>query len=302
MRVESLKAFLAVLEYKSFTKAAESLFLTQSALSRQIAEIERAAGQPLLQRTTRRVRATAAGRIYEQHARRIIREWDALQEKLRELSQSRKERLTIGYTTSEQLPFILEGMKRDVWRRTGTEVTMRRVRSQEVARQLRAGVLDCAVAHRPTLGDARDLELLVLARPHMTAVVPADCPLAARESVRMQDLVGYSDVRCAHERDPAYYDAIDGGFEQAGYSRPALVETGESEELAILVRLPMRMSLCPSCYPPRDGFRAVRVTDFRPNFDFLLARPLESPSPQTDVLAEAIREQFGRAEIHEKTE
>ena len=51
MRIDYLKAFLAVADRKSFSQAAGQLFLTQSALSKQVAEVERVAGRRLLRRT-----------------------------------------------------------------------------------------------------------------------------------------------------------------------------------------------------------------------------------------------------------
>jgi DNA-binding transcriptional LysR family regulator len=60
-----LRAFLAVLDLGGFHKAAAALNLSQPALSRRIQALETAVGAPLLERTTRRVAATAIGRSVE---------------------------------------------------------------------------------------------------------------------------------------------------------------------------------------------------------------------------------------------
>ena len=72
-----LRAFLAVLDLGSFRKAALRLHLSQPALSRRIQSLEGALGIPLIERTTRHVAATAAGRDFEPHARRWIDELEA---------------------------------------------------------------------------------------------------------------------------------------------------------------------------------------------------------------------------------
>src|SRR5437868_782299 len=67
-----LRVFAAVAENLSFTRAAETLFLTQSAVSHQIAAIEREVGCRLLDRHGRTVALTSAGHLLAQHARRIF--------------------------------------------------------------------------------------------------------------------------------------------------------------------------------------------------------------------------------------
>src|SRR5687767_7575790 len=70
--VHQLKVFLAVAETLSFTRAAERVFLTQSAVSHQMANLERELGVELVERRGRTVSLTAAGRALAQHARRVF--------------------------------------------------------------------------------------------------------------------------------------------------------------------------------------------------------------------------------------
>src|SRR3954464_15642009 len=70
--VHQLKSFLAVAENLSFTRAAETLFLTQSAVSHQIADLERALGVELFTRHGRTIELTAAGRVLVDRSRRIF--------------------------------------------------------------------------------------------------------------------------------------------------------------------------------------------------------------------------------------
>jgi DNA-binding transcriptional LysR family regulator len=69
-----LRAFLAVVDLGGFHKAADSLNLSQSALSRRIQALEAAVGAPLLERTTRHVSPTTVGRSFQPMARRLIEE------------------------------------------------------------------------------------------------------------------------------------------------------------------------------------------------------------------------------------
>lgn len=72
MELRVLKYFTVVASEGSITKAAERLFITQSTLSRQIAELEEEVGSPLLVRTNRSVSLTAAGELLLRRAEEMI--------------------------------------------------------------------------------------------------------------------------------------------------------------------------------------------------------------------------------------
>src|ERR1700761_7955876 len=73
-----LRAFVAVQETGGFTRAAQRLHLTQSAISHQIRKLEEQVGRPLLYRTTRSLTLTEDGEEFLQHATQILRSLDAL--------------------------------------------------------------------------------------------------------------------------------------------------------------------------------------------------------------------------------
>ncbi len=78
-----LRAFLAVTEAGSFTRAAERLHLTQSAVSHQIRRLETQVGRRLLTRTTRQLRLTEDGEEFLRHARQILASLDALTQRFK---------------------------------------------------------------------------------------------------------------------------------------------------------------------------------------------------------------------------
>ncbi len=78
-----LQAFIAVHQANGFTRAAEQLHLTQSAVSHQIRRLEELVGRPLFRRTTRRLSLTADGEDFLRHAERILQAQDALAQHFR---------------------------------------------------------------------------------------------------------------------------------------------------------------------------------------------------------------------------
>ena len=82
-QLASMRTFLQVVELQSFTRAANSLGLSRSVVSAQVADLERHLGTRLVERTTRRVGATADGAEYREHCRRILADLDGADDALK---------------------------------------------------------------------------------------------------------------------------------------------------------------------------------------------------------------------------
>lgn len=94
----SLRYLLAVAEHSSFTRAAESLFVSQPALSQQIKQLEEQIGTQLLERSGRNVHLTDAGDIYVRHVEKALAEINAAAQALDDLSDFTRGSLTLGLT------------------------------------------------------------------------------------------------------------------------------------------------------------------------------------------------------------
>ncbi|PRY44605.1 LysR family transcriptional regulator [Umezawaea tangerina] len=188
----ALRVFRAVAEQGRFTAAAVSLGYTQSAVSRQIASLERAAGVELWEQRWEGVRLTAAGRVVLRRAVRVLDEVDAT---ARELSGARTATVHVGWFTSAGaalLPAALTALR-------GTDpaitVVTREGSTPALVRALRAGSVDLALLSsappfRPPDAESPALELRTLTERGLRLAVPAGHPLARGEFVDVADLDG----------------------------------------------------------------------------------------------------------------
>lgn len=96
MELRQLRYFLAVAECESFTRGAEKVAISQPSLSVQIAALEYELGAPLLDRLGRRVALTEAGRLFREHAQRVIRETELAAQSVRDLTGAEHGRLVVG--------------------------------------------------------------------------------------------------------------------------------------------------------------------------------------------------------------
>ncbi|MER8370541.1 MAG: LysR family transcriptional regulator [Mesorhizobium sp.] len=101
-----LRAFLSVVELESFHGAADALHLSQPALSRRIQKLEQVIGSPLLERTTRRVSATALGTELVPLVRRMLEEFDGSLFAVRDVGPNRGGLVTIACLPTAAFYFL----------------------------------------------------------------------------------------------------------------------------------------------------------------------------------------------------
>ncbi len=144
-----LHLFHLVAKHRSFTKAAEVAGLTQSAITRQIQGMERSLGLPLLERTTRSVRVTAAGAFLENEARRLVGDVEQSLQRLREDFADARPIVRVGVARSIGLAYLPGFFHANLRRepRLGYRLTYRA--SAELLTLLEGHELDLAVLCPP---------------------------------------------------------------------------------------------------------------------------------------------------------
>lgn len=187
MEVRQLRYFEAVARHGGFTRAAEHLYVAQSAVSAQIRALESELGVALFNRTTRRVALTHAGELLLDRARRALAELDGARTDLVELAAVVRGRVTICATAimgDYDLPRALAGFHD---RYPGVAVTLRSGLIAGLLDMLDAGDADLAVG--PVHDDLPSrFSAQLLAEEQLVVALPAGHRLASAAGVGLADL------------------------------------------------------------------------------------------------------------------
>ena len=114
MNTDQLRYFLAIAQHKNFTEAAKDFYITQPAITHQIAALEKELGTSLFKRTTRSVTLTEAGKLFAEHAKHILDQEENALRNLQMLRESGTKKLSISYLNApcqHFLPQILADFK-----------------------------------------------------------------------------------------------------------------------------------------------------------------------------------------------
>jgi DNA-binding transcriptional LysR family regulator len=187
---QRLRAFALVLDLGSISAAASVLGYTQSAVSQQLAALEREVGTPLVDRSQRPLRATRAGTLLRPHVERVLAALGGAQAAVEDLLGGTP-RVRLAAFPSALSSFVPAAV-RDL-RRTHSQLVVEvlQLETHEAIERLRAGDADLAVVHHmpglavPETGGLQRRRLLV---DHLYVVVPEGHRLARRDAVSLTDL------------------------------------------------------------------------------------------------------------------
>ncbi|QYC43149.1 HTH-type transcriptional regulator GltC [Nonomuraea coxensis DSM 45129] len=200
----TLRLFDEVARSGSFTAAAELLGQTQSAVSRRVAALERAAGGPLFERLPRGVRLTPAGAALHRHAAAVLDRLERAGEELAALHAGRGGTLRLGAFATANVDLVPGTLRRFATRRPGVELRLVEGLTTKLLERLRAGALDAAVISDYPAGlPAADTGRLVpLREDRLLVALPAGHRLAAEDAVDLRDLAGETWIEAAPRGQP----------------------------------------------------------------------------------------------------
>ena len=185
--LRQLRAYVAVLEAASFSEAAKAMHLSQAALSGLIKELETRVGVRLLNRTTRKVSASAVGETFAPMARRVLSNLDEALDNLTNLKELRRGLVRVAAPETLSctlLPELIAGYNDS---HPGVDVRFDDVPIQEVLAGLQNGSTDIGFGPAGVVPD-QSVEVHMICADPLFVALRSDDPLAKGKSVSWKDL------------------------------------------------------------------------------------------------------------------
>uniref|UniRef100_A0AAU3I4K6 LysR substrate-binding domain-containing protein n=1 Tax=Streptomyces sp. NBC_01393 TaxID=2903851 RepID=A0AAU3I4K6_9ACTN len=184
-----LRYFVAVAEELHFTRAAERLFVSQPALSKQIRALERHLGAELFERDHQGVRLTAVGAALLPHARRVLAEWAGAADAVERAKAEQRATLVVGMSTSPGRGGLLPAIRSRFGEACpDARIELRQVSWADSSAGLADGSVDVAFVWLPMPDEERYTWVVVAEEPRHVAL-PDTHLLADREEIDFADLL-----------------------------------------------------------------------------------------------------------------
>lgn len=245
IELRHLRYFVAVAEELHFGRAAQRLHIAQPPLSQQIRKLEEAIGHPLLLRTSRNVRLTAAGEELLKRAQQTLRKVAEDIHSTRRIARGEVGTLTVGFITTAmltELPRMLSAYRR---RFPEVELRLREFYTSGLLRALRDGTAD--IGFTRDAGTEEDLHTEVLLSEPYIAVVPTRHPLASKASIRVADLRTEPFVLFSPDVGQNAWDKVMRLCDQGGFRPKVVQEAPHWLTIFRLVGAGLGVTIAPAC-------------------------------------------------------
>jgi DNA-binding transcriptional LysR family regulator len=273
--VKRLRVLQEVAEHGSFSAAADALSFTQSAVSQQIAALERETGMTLLQRGPGGVRLTDAGKVLVSHARAVLARLSDAERELAALAGLRGGRIRVASFPSAGATLVTEAVSLFRQRYPDVELMLAEGEPEDTVPALKRGESDLAVVFEYSKSPAGSDLLAGLDCTHLLddpvyLVLPADHEMAGRKSIRLEELSSESWIGGC--QGGVCHDMLRDWCLTAGFQPGVTLESNDHNVQMGLVAAGVGVTLLPEL--------ALKVA--HPG---VAVRPITRPSPMRHIYA-----------------
>ncbi|MBY3422507.1 LysR family transcriptional regulator [Rhizobium laguerreae] len=268
--LRQIEAFLAVAAQGTFTKAAEVLHVAQPALSQLVRDLEEELGVRLLDRTTRRVELTEAGREFRGAATKIVDDLHVAIDNAGQLADRKRGRIVIAappLLAAVMLPPAISELQKTY---PGLKVVIMDARNDIIVEAVRNGQVDCGIGTFSALEG--NIERSALARDELMLFCPADGQFSGSGVVGWGQLSGQLLVTLT--RDSGIRLLVEVGFENAKIEMKPAYEVTQITTALALVRAGLGVAVLPT-YARAVSDQQIMTKRLEPSIsrDIVMIRP-----------------------------
>jgi DNA-binding transcriptional LysR family regulator len=293
--LKRLRVLAEVARRGSFSGAAEALYLSQSAVSQQVATLEKEVGMPLLERTRQGPKLNDAGRMLVGHAEAALARLEEAEHELKAIAGLEGGELRLASFPSASATLLTEALAEFGARHPSVRLSVTEAEPEQSVPKLRAAEVDLAIVFDypmlPSEPEERDTDRVPVLTESMYLALPRDHALADAEFVRLADLAeeawlcGVCPSSCG--------DVVKQACREAGFDPRIAFESDEYQVLQAYVAAGLGFTLLPDlALPALRGDLVVRPTvPEAPKRQVWAAMRAEGARSQaTEAMVEILRE------------
>lgn len=270
MNLKHLSYFVDISKRESFTKAADDIYVSQSALSKSVKSLEQELNVTLIDRTSKSFNLTEEGRILYVEGEKLLQYIDESQDEIIEKIHRSMRRLRIGVPPVISTVYFSQLLFRFIKQYPNIELEISEVGANIVRNQINAGNIDIGVVILPII-NTDNYHIIPAMFSDNVLIVNKDHPLASRDEVDFKELE-HEDFLIL-DRTYMLHDRIIKNCEIAGFYPHITTESSQWDFLAEMVAYNQGISILPAPIIKRfyfsDRIKMIRLKE--PEFPWNIA-------------------------------
>lgn len=254
MELQALRYFVEVVRQGGFTRASQTLHVTQPAISKMVKALEEELGTPLLLRENRQVTLTQAGRLLLDRAQAVLDSLHVAKEEVLELAALRRGRLRMGMPPIVGVAFFAQLLAEFHRTYPGIELALREEGSHQIEKLIADRELDVGAVLLPT--DEKTFATMPFVQDELRVVVQAKHPLGRRRAVALRELSELPFV--LYRPEFALHGHVLEACRQSGFQPTVVSENSHWDFIAALVAADIGVAFLPMTICHQLDRRQVR--------------------------------------------
>ncbi|ADV00384.1 LysR substrate-binding protein [Alicycliphilus denitrificans BC] len=293
MELRQMRYFVAVATTRNFTRAAEQMHIAQPPLSRQIQQLEDELGVQLIQRNSRPVRLTEAGRLVYEQALQVLHRVEQMKNAARQVGSNHRQSISVGYVASTLyggLPVMVRMLRQ---RYPHTDVHLVELGSIQQIHELKSGRIDLGFGRLRT--NDSSVSRTVLSEERLVLAMAPSSPLAAENRrINLQTVADQRLIVYPKEPRPSYADHVLGLLHDQGIQPAEIHEVRELQAALGLVAAEMGVCIVPTAARLRTDLVYRLIDDERATSPIILSHRLNDDSWYIAAVKQLIAEMYAQ--------
>lgn len=247
MNSRQLEYFLAVAKELNFTRAAQTMYVSQTAVTQQIKALEEQLGVSLFERTKKKVVLTPAGKVFQAEAAKILKRIDIAVERTREASSGFIGTLDIGFAIGVGNTGLAEKIQAFNQKYPNIAMKFKSMSPSMLLKSLKAGEVDLVMTPMFEEKYFKDVSYRKVAWDNLTAVFPQTHILAQKQYVTRKDLKDENLIlACTPDSDVGEDERIIQTFWKLGYHPNIVAKIEDIETILLMLSANMGVTILPA--------------------------------------------------------
>ena len=289
MDFRKLEYFIAAVEHGSFTKAAQVCFVSQTAMSQQIAAMEQELDFLLFDRSGYRPTLTLAGKAFYESSKQIIADYQQAVEKAKVLNNRFSGSLRIGISGPVEKRFLPEVLSKFVAWHPEVNLELCELSFRKLSEKIRKSDIDIMFGLANEIEIYPQIEITTLFTSTLCVIVSTSHPWHDRAEIYGNELKSEELIIFSKTYGPKYHESFFKSCELDGFEPNILKEVDNFDELILLVSANKGVAIISEeVLTEASGIHQIKLTETHHHSEFCMARNKNEKNPLIDEFMELL--------------